>query len=219
MPQSLLRVALITFALGSVAGCVCESRPTDPAIPSSGFTDDFERTSLGDAWRNTASNASGTWRIENGALTVRDAHNHPLWLARTLPRDVRIEYEVRSMSPEGDVKCEVFGDGRSAATEASYTATSYVVIFGGWGNQLDVLARLDEHGVDRVERPSRRVVPGQTYRMRVERRGQVITAWVDDQELVSMTDTNPLEGSGHDHFAFNDWESELAIDNVRITPL
>ena len=212
-----IAAALASFSL--VSGCVCESRPTDPAIPSSGFSDDFERTSLGDAWNNTGSNATGTWRIENGALTVRDAHNHPLWLARTLPRDVRIEYEVRSMSPEGDIKCEVFGDGRSAAIEASYTATSYVVIFGGWGNQLDVLARLDEHGADRIERPSRRVVPGQNYRMRVERRGQVITAWVDDQELVSMTDPDPLEGSGHDHFAFNDWQSELVIDNVLITPL
>jgi hypothetical protein len=203
----------------TLPACVCEERSTDPVIGAAGFTDDFERTELGSAWNNTGANQDGTWRIENGALTVRDAHNHPLWLARVLPRDVRIEYEVRSMSPEGDIKCEVFGDGRSAAIEASYTATSYVVIFGGWGNQLDVLARLNEHGEDRVEHPTRRVIPGQTYRMRVERRGQVITAWVDDQEFLTMTDPDPLEGAGHDHFAFNDWESELVIDNVRITPL
>ena len=216
-----MRNLLSALALSALAlpACVCESRPTDPVIGASGFSDDFERTGLGSAWNNTGANQDGTWRIENGALTVRDAHNHPLWLARVLPRDVRIEYEVRSMSPEGDIKCEVFGDGRSAAIEASYTATSYVVIFGGWGNQLDVLARLNEHGEDRVEHPTRRVIPGQTYRMRVERRGQVITAWVDDQEFLTMTDPDPLEGAGHDHFAFNDWESELVIDNVRITPL
>lgn len=218
MRKTLALVAVVSSFAVHVA-CVCESRPTDPQIGSAGFADDFERDELGSSWNNTGGNAPGTWRIENGALTVRDAHNHPLWLARTLPRDVRIEYEVRSMSPEGDIKCEVFGDGRSAAVEASYTATSYVVIFGGWGNQLDVLARMNEHGEDRVERPTRRVIPGQTYRMRIERRAHVITAWVDDQELVSMTDPDPLEGPGHDHFAFNDWESELVIDNVRITPL
>jgi hypothetical protein len=34
-----------------------------------------------------------------------------------------------------------------------------------------------------------------------------------------MDDPNPLEGRGHDHFAFNDWEANLSFDNLRITPL
>ena len=203
----------------TLPACVCEERSTDPVIGASGFTDDFERAELGSAWNNTGANQDGTWRIENGALTVRDAHNHPLWLARVLPRDVRIEYEVRSMSPEGDIKCEVFGDGRSAAIEASYTATSYVVIFGGWGNQLDVLARLNEHGDDRVEARGLRVEAGHTYHMRIERRGSTITAWADDQELVTMNDDAPLRGAGHDHFAFNNWEAPVFFDNLRITAL
>jgi hypothetical protein len=34
-----------------------------------------------------------------------------------------------------------------------------------------------------------------------------------------MNDPEPLEGPGHDHFAFNDWEAELWFDNLHIQPL
>ena len=34
-----------------------------------------------------------------------------------------------------------------------------------------------------------------------------------------MTDPKPLEGPGHDHFAFNNWQAELFFDNLRIEPL
>ena len=44
-------------------------------------------------------------------------------------------------------------------------------------------------------------------------------ALVDDEELASMEDDEPLEGRGHDHFAFNNWQSDLWFDNLEITPL
>lgn len=187
----------------------------DPAIGPDGLTENFDREELGDLWNNTGSN----WRIVDGQLNIRGARNRPLWLRRVLPRNVRIEFDVRSESPDGDIKVEVFGDGTSRATTDSYTATSYVVIFGGWGNSMNVLARMDEHGADRVVGPSRRVEPGRTYRMRIERSGDRIAAWVDGEPLVEMTDEDPLEGRGHDHFGFNDWQAEIWFDNLRIEPL
>lgn len=187
----------------------------DPTIAGAPFRDDFSRSELGPLWNNTG----GPWRIVDGRLTVQGARNHPLWLRRRLPRDVRIEFDARSASPDGDLKVEVFGDGVSSARTASYTATSYVVIFGGWRNTLDVLARMDEHGADRVERPSRRVVPGQTYRFKIERRGNHIQVFVDGSLLVEMRDDQPLEGRGHDHFGFNDWDAPVSFDNLVITPL
>lgn len=208
-----LASSLIALSLGSL--CASCTPQGDPTIGPAGFSDDFEREELGELWHNTGA----PWRIIDGELVIRNARNRPLWLRRALPRDARVEFDVRSMSPEGDIKCEMYGDGTSRATTESYTATSYVVIFGGWGNSINVLARLDEHGADRVEARGPRVEPGRTYHMRIERRGQTITAWVDDQELVSMTDPDPLEGRGHDHFAFNDWEAEVHFDNLRITPL
>ncbi len=207
----LLGLAFVSLV---AAGIACTPQG-DPAVGPQGFTDDFEREELGEHWFNTGA----TWRIVDGQLNIRNARNRPLWLRRVLPRDARIELDIRSESPDGDIKCEVYGDGTSRATSDSYTATSYVVIFGGWGNTLDVIAREDEHGADRVERRGQRVEPGRTYHMRIERDGNRITSWADDVELASMDDPSPLEGRGHDHFAFNDWQAELWMDNLRITPL
>lgn len=208
-----VRFPLIAAALAiGLSGCTPQG---DPAVGPDGFTDDFEREELGDHWHNTG----GRYRIRDGWLNVQGARNRPLWLRRRLPRDVRIEFDVRSESPQGDIKVEVFGDGSSRATSESYTATSYVVIFGGWNNSLNIIARMDEHAEDRAIGPRRPVEPGRTYHMVIERRGNRLTATVDGEELVHMDDPDPLEGRGHDHFAFNDWEADLWFDNLRITPL
>jgi len=206
---------VVSFASLAAAGLACTPQG-DPSVGPEGFTDDFEREELGDHWFNTGA----SWRIIDGQLNIRNARNRPLWLRRALPRDARIEFDVRSEGADGDIKCEVYGDGTSRATTDSYTATSYVIIFGGWHNTINAIARMDEHGHDRAERRTPpRVVPGQTYHLRVERRGSTVTSWVDDTQLVQLDDPSPLEGRGHDHFAFNDWEVELWIDNLRITPL
>ena len=203
-----IRLGLCAAALW---GCTPQG---DPGL-GAGFSDDFERAELGESWHNTG----GPYRIRDGMLHVRGARNKPLWLRRSLPRDVRIEVDVRSDSPDGDIKLEMFGDGVSKAETTSYTASGYVVIFGGWKNSKNLIARLDEHGDDRTVGPAHKVVPRKTYRMKIERRGATITAWVDDHQLATMTDADPLFGHGHDHFAFNNWQSELWFDNLSITPL
>lgn len=200
------------LVLFTLAACTPQG---DPAIGSQGYTDDFDRKELGPDWQSTG----GAYSLRDGMLRIRGARNKPLWLRRTLPRDVRITFDVRSESPEGDIKAELFGDGVSKAETTSYTATSYVVIFGGWVNTKNVIARLDEHGDDRVEGPPYKVAQGKTYHMKIERQGATIRAWADDHELASMTDPEPLEGPGHDHFAFNNWQAELFFDNLRIEPL
>jgi hypothetical protein len=205
-------ITLVLFCLLAVGSCTPQR---DPAIGKAGYSDSFDRKQVGTDWHNTG----GPYEIRDGMLHVRGARNKPLWLRRTLPRDVRIEFDVRSDSPEGDIKIEVFGDGVSKAEQASYTATSYVVIFGGWNNSLNVLARLDEHGSDRVVGPKYPVESGRTYRMKIERRGKTIQAWADDHLLAKMEDPEPLEGRGHSHFAFNNWQSDLWFDNLRISPL
>jgi hypothetical protein len=208
-----MRIALANLlALAALAACTPQG---DPAIGSAGYADNFDRKELGADWSTTG----GSYAIRDGQLRIRGARNKPLWLRRTLPRDVRITFDVRSESPEGDIKVEVYGDGVSKAETTSYTATSYVVIFGGWGNSKNVIARLDEHGDDRAEGPPYKVTQGKTYRMKIERRGATIRAWADDHELASLTDSEPLEGPGHDHFAFNNWQAELFFDNLRIEPL
>ncbi len=187
----------------------------DPAIGADGFRDDFDRDNLGDLWHNTG----GPYQIRDGELHVRGARNKPLWLRRVLPRDARITVDVRSESPEGDIKVEAWGDGTSRATSESYTATSYVFIFGGWNNSTNVIARMNEHGQDRVVGQRKPVVEGQDYQLKIERDGNTVRFFVDDELIATMEDDEPLEGRGHDHFAFNNWQSDLYFDNLVIEPL
>jgi len=184
-------------------------------------------SNLGPNWTAVRTTA---WTVENGRLCGQGAHNHPVWLNRVLPVNARIEFDAIAESDDGDLKAEVWGDGRSAATGTSYTnATSYLVILGGWKNTMQVLARLNEHGTDRkeirIDRDSddprqRPVVKGQVYHIKIERSDSKTIRWyVDDVEYLSWADPAPLAGQGHDHFGFNEWEAKVCFDNVKVTPL
>jgi hypothetical protein len=243
-----VRLRLFVFssllAVATAAGCVPDERPNSsapsasarkaepPARLASGpqilerFVDSFERGEPGPDWNVTGSG----WSVKEGRLCVSNAHNHPAWLRRRLPTNARIEFDATSASADGDLKVEVWGDGLSAATGNSYTnATSYLVIFGGWKNSLHVLARLDEHGVDRK---ALHVEPGETdpraqpvladraYHFKIERTdGKTVRYFVDEIEILSFKDGSPLLGEGHEHFAFNDWQVPACFDNLTITPL
>jgi hypothetical protein len=212
-PAALGLAALPLFF--AVPGCV---KPT-PAAPqiTSRFVDNFDRAQLGSDWLAT----NDAWSIQDGHVHVANARNHPLWLRKRLPRNARVEFDAWSEGDEGDIKCEIYGDGHSHADPAvpSYTATSYVPIFGGWHNQLNVIARMNEHAEDRQVRRGPRVVPGQRYHWVLERRGNVLSWSVDGAPMLEFNDPEPLEGPGHEFFGFNDWAVDLNFDNLVITPL
>jgi hypothetical protein len=200
--------------------------PERDALLREPFHDLFERGSLGDDFRTT----SPVWRIQGGRLCGRGARNHPVWLKRRLPANARIEFDATSSSNDGDLKVELWGDGKSFAQSTSYTnASSYLAIFGGWKNQFHVLARIDEHAPGRPEvrvDPSggdlraQPVKAGQTYHFKIERSDGKTVRWlVDDIEIHSFSDPAPLKGTGHDHIGFNDWEVPVCFDNLSITPL
>lgn len=222
--RRLASLALPTFALAVAAapGCTCTELPPAPAALTAPFYDDFERAQLGPDWRDTSgSGDASAYRIEHGELVVRRAHNHPLWLARALPENARIEFDCWSNDPDGDLKVEAWGDGKSHATDlyGAYTSTSYNFIFGGWHNSLSVLARLNEHGEDRRPRREPRVERGRRYHWTITRKGGHIDWQIDGKPFLSFDDAQPLVGADHAHFAINDWEAELHFDNLTITPL
>jgi hypothetical protein len=225
----------------ALAACVPEGPATQeepaPPPPAPGadaaepaltdvFRDDFDRVDVGAEWRALGP----AWGIADGMLCGEGARNRGIWLRRRLPHAVRIELDAVAHTEEGDLKVELFGDGRSGATKASYDdATGYVAIFGGWRNSLHVLARLDEHGDDRLalelsatsEDPrAHPVVPGNRYRFKFERKqGNILSWFVDGRLLFQLDDSRPLSGPGHDHFALNDWNARVCFDNIEVTPL
>ena len=172
------------------------------------FQDAFDREAIGPNYFSTG----GHWRIEDGQLHSPGVKNNPLWLQAKLPDDVAVELDVRSDSNDGDIKVEIFGNGRDHSS-------GYVVIFGGWSNTISAITRLDEHGKDRKEDRTLKVERNRTYRMRVERRGTLLRWYLDGNLAMELDDPHPLRGPGHDRFAVSSWDSDLWFDNLSIQPL
>lgn len=204
-----MRVLLLPFAVLALTACHLERAPEGKP-----FSDDFSATVLGPAWRSTG----GNYHVANGELVIDHAYNHPLWLTSPLPRDAVVELDAWSNDPAGDIKLELWGDGKSSAKEASYTATSYVLIFGGWHNTISAIARMNEHGHDRKTRGDHPVEQGKKYHFRIERRGGHLDWQVDGQPFLAFDDPQPLAGAEHAYLGINDWEAELHFDNLSIRP-
>jgi hypothetical protein len=197
------------------------SRIIDEAL-----NEDFNRPDLGPGWNPT----SNAWHIEDGKLCVKGAKNHPAWFNRRLPKNARIEFDATPGSPEGDLKAEAWGDGRSVPAGTTYDdATSYIAILGGWKNRFNVLARLNEHGQNRKELRllpgsedprTQPIVEGRSYHVEIERGdGHTVRVTVDDTLFLEFEDSAPLRGADHEHFAFNDWDVPVCFDDLLVTPL
>lgn len=204
-----------------------------PATQQLPFSENFENPAV---VQEKFWSSGGLWRTEKGQLLSPGVKNNPLWLRADLPNDVAVEFDVRSQSPEGDIKVEIFGDG-------SDHASGYILIHGGWNNSISIIARLDEHGaanntlmgsggqalVDqgvyksdtrvRVEGAPFKVDIGRTYHWRIERRGKVISWFIDNQPFMRFEDPLPLTGKGHNRFGFSSWEAQLFFDNLTVTAL
>jgi hypothetical protein len=207
----------------------------DPPPITTAFTDQFDRAELGDLYHPSGDG----YALAHNTLSARGAHNHPLWLRRKLPRDVRIELDCWSTETRGDIKVEVFGDGHSFDPDGGrYTATGYELIFGGWYNAKSEIARLDEHD-DKATRVrfQPKVVPNQRYHWKIERKGTKLSWWVtavgDDppvrkdadgkpipeEPFLMYDDPEPLDGDDHAYFGFNNWETDTWFDDLVVTPL
>lgn len=203
------------LALATASGCkVREPPPIDKS-----YVDNFDRGSIGPDYNRTGSG----YRIVDGALNARGAHNHPLWLAKKLPQgDLQIDLDAWSTDPRGDIKIEVFGDGRSFDPDGNrYMATGYVLVFGGWSNAKSILARLDEHGSQMAQRTAPRVEPNRRYHWRIIRRRDTIEWFIDDMAVpfLRYQDAQPLAGAGHEYLGFNNWETDTWFDNLVIKRL
>jgi hypothetical protein len=123
--------AVLVVQLPFLHAALRGAAPVNAAVP---YEDRFDRASVGDAWWSNG----GLWRIVDGQLYSPGVGNNPLWLKARLPPDVRVEFDVRSEGPDGDIKWEMYGDGRNHST-------GYVFLFGAWRNRESRICKLDEH--------------------------------------------------------------------------
>jgi hypothetical protein len=210
-PAARRSLPALALALSLGAGCKAQV----PVITEP-FSDDFDRAEVGATWNNTGAE----YRIADGRLNVSNARNHPLWLRRRLPRDVVVDVDVMSRSPEGDLKIELYGDGVSFDPDGNrYDPSGYIFVFGGWQNSLSIIGRLGEHeDAVKVSRPKPQVEPGRTYHWTIARKGGQLEWKIDGQPFLSWTDKEPLGGEHHEYLGVNDWQTDIYFDNLRIRP-
>ena len=172
----MLRTTSILVLAALAAACISGCKVKDPPPVTEPWSDDFERDEIGGNYFRTG----GSYSIEDGALTIAGAHNHPLWLRKKLPRDIVIELDAWSNSPKGDIKVEVFGDGTShARNKGAYKSSGYVLCMGGWSNSKSILARQDEHGKELASRTQPKVQAGKRYHWKIVRQGDTVDWYVD----------------------------------------
>lgn len=202
------------LALGvglGVGGCASKKTPKSATNRDDGltggvlvFSDDFDRDSIGEDWLQR----SGKWRLVGGWVHVEGDRNEGLWLNRPLPERVRIEFDARSESADGDLKFEVF------CTEQRHQ-TGYIGILGGWQNSISIIARLDEHGEDRKESDAQ-VTIGKVHRFSVVRIDDTLRFYVDGRFVLQYKDSAPIRGA---YFGLNNWASRAYYDNLAIYQL
>ncbi|MBM4320306.1 MAG: hypothetical protein FJ125_10165 [Deltaproteobacteria bacterium] len=223
MNMSSLFAVAVLLALPGQGGC--RSPEEELQGGTLVFQDRFAQAEPGSSWRvgvvegpaskgggpRNEADRRGHWEIRQGALTTSGERNQPLWLDVPLPDKVRVQFSARTDSDSGDIKFELFGDGRRHES-------GYIFVFGGWNNSKSVIARLDEHEKDRVEREDL-VEPGRTYRMAVVRTSNTIYWYIDGKMYLKYRDLDPLSGEGHARMAFNSWKSRLTFHDLDIFDL
>lgn len=216
----MLRISVLVLALMVLAATACEKRARQRPMPANAgstggeliFEEDFANGL--EHW----SVASKNWRIVDGRLFTGDRpnQNKGAWLKGvTLPQNVRMEFEATSIKGnkprfEGDMKFEFGGDRPEHAA-------GYIIIFGGWKNSLNTIARHDEHGEGRLAVEStRKVKEGQTYHFKVVRLNSEVKWFMGESLVLRVKDPEPALGGA---FGFNDWDSRVYFDNLKIYAL
>jgi hypothetical protein len=135
-----------------------------------------------------------------------------------LPDNLELEFDARSDFADGDIKFVMYTDGENY--EAGYT-----LIFGGWKNSVSLIAKGDEHAIqkklmDQVRhRTDVKVEQGKTYRYRVVRKGRILEWFIDGASFLTYDDPQPIRGAGFNRFGFCNWESPLTFDNLKVWAL
>jgi hypothetical protein len=217
--SALLSLALsLSLALVALSAAGCQkSQRKRPQLSTAGltggalvFSDDFSGAQLGAHWTPSPHPKA---KVVDGWLHIEKNRNEPpLWLNVKLPEQARVEFDARSRSDEGDIKVEIFGDGKTHAS-------GYILVFGAHNNEEDWLARLDEHGADRKSRASQGAKRDQIYHFSIIRTDGTLRWFIDNEPFLSFEDNAPLRGDAHAFFAVNTWNAPLEFDNVQVFSL
>lgn len=209
---------LISPLLFACEGCDRSQTQSTLKLP---FQDNFDRPTIGKQWWT---NRPGRWKIKydaktkQGKLCVEQARNNHLFLKARHPEEIIVEVDAWGLEKDGDLKVEVFSDGR-------YAKTGYVLVQGGWHNALSIIDRMDEHRKDRRVKRNKDGTPmvkkdkKYHWKIVVKKTGtgsKQVSWYVDGALYLTYKDKMGLGGKQHAHFAFGNWIANACYDNLRI---
>ena len=164
------------------------------------FSDDFNRTELGENWRS----AHGNWTIKNRMLDHPDEKGHIVTNWR-FTGDVRLEYDAVTDSAN---PCDLSGVLNASFGQES---SGYYFGFGGQSNTVSFLIARQEI----VDRADVLIVPGKRYHVICQREGKNITFTVDGKVIISHVHDKPIDKPGFDRVGLSVYSSGR-FDNVQI---
>lgn len=155
---------------------------------------------------------AGQHDIKNGELRLEYGEPQMLLYKGDVPGDVRIEWECRQ---EGrylnSIGCFI-GAVRSL-TRKEIPLTGYKFEIGAFDNSLNVVERA---GHQLLTVPVSAIARGVTYRLRAERVGARLKLTVNGEEVLSVTDPDPLTGADRTAVGVMGWLAQTIITRVRI---
>ena len=164
------------------------------------FSDDFNRTELGENWRS----AHGNWTIKNRMLDHPDEKGHIVTNWR-FTGDVRLEYDAVT---DSENPCDLSGVLNASFGQES---SGYYFGFGGQSNTVSFLIARQEI----VDRADVLIVPGKRYHVICQREGKNITFTVDGKVIISHVHDKPIDKPGFDRVGLSVYSSGR-FDNVQI---
>ena len=153
--------------------------------------------------------------IRDGELRLSHGEPQMLLFKVDVPGDVRIEFECRQESVYLNTIGCFFSAVRSESRK-DVPLTGYKFEYGAFDNSLNVLVRSGRQMVSRPESPLAR---GKVYRMRAERIGARLKLVVNDQEVFSEVDHDPLTGADRTAVGVVGWLADTVISRIRIYSL
>jgi tetratricopeptide (TPR) repeat protein len=172
------------------------------------FTDNFERTSLGDDWRMVGGQA----RIINGWMRITSNRGNDVYASvrRPFPDNIRLEFDARfpaDLDYICDLACFVAGD------EHECDNVGYCLSFAADGNTC---SRIQREGVDIRINLEAIAEAGRSYHLVAEMVEGHLTLSVDGKQILNYLDMIPLAGAGHDHLGLVTFKHGAEFSNFRV---
>lgn len=183
------------------SGAAAKLVPAEEAGWKLAFSDDFERTELGDDWQVV----SGIWEMADGAVSGGGI----LALSFPLPRDGSMGFQRIEFDAAADITEERLNDakaisdmsavlhGNANADGSDFLESGYFFQFG-W--KYNTRNRISRQGKPLVgdDSPATLIVPGKTHHVVMEHENGNLRLYVDGELVIAADDPQLLIGGGND---------------------